>query len=98
MNPDAGQARLHAQVYGYVQGVGFRMYVRLEAQRLGVVGWVRNRWDDSVEVVAEGDRARLDALLDGLRRGPAEAGVERVDEAWLPATGEFKQFGILQTY
>jgi len=98
MNPDVTPARLRAQVYGYVQGVGFRMYVRMEAQRLGVVGWVRNRWDDSVEVVAEGDRARLDALLEALRRGPAEAEVQRVDEEWLPATGEFRQFGILQTY
>ena len=98
MSPDANPTRLHAQVYGYVQGVGFRMYVRMEAQRLGVAGWVRNRWDDSVEVTAEGDRARLDVLLEALRRGPAEAEVQRVDEEWLPATGEFKQFGILQTY
>jgi acylphosphatase len=98
LNPDAGSARLHAEVYGLVQGVGFRMFVRAEALQLGVVGWVRNRWDDSVELVAEGDRARLEALLAALQRGPLGAEVERVDEEWLPTTGEFKQFGVIPTY
>jgi acylphosphatase len=89
--------RLHAQVYGEVQGVGFRRFVVDEAQRIGVVGWVRNRWDDSVEVMAEGERAALGQLLEVLRRGPRQAEVETVTEDWLPATDEFKQFWILQT-
>jgi acylphosphatase len=89
--------RLQAQIYGQVQGVGFRRFVVDEAQRLGVVGWVRNRWDDSVEVTAEGERLRLELLLAALRRGPMRAEVETLIETWLPATGEFKQFWILQT-
>ena len=89
--------RLHAQVYGQVQGVGFRRFVVDEAERLGVVGWVRNRWDDSVEVMAEGERPVLAHLLEALRRGPRQADVQTVMEEWLPATGEFKQFWILQT-
>jgi acylphosphatase len=77
--------RLQVQVYGQVQGVGFRRFAVDEAQRLRVVGWVRNRWDDSVEVTAEGDRAVLEQLLAALRRGPKQAEVETVVEKWLPA-------------
>ena len=91
------QERLHAQIYGWVQGVGFRRFVVDEAHRLRIAGWVRNRWDDSVEVVAEGQRAALEQLLAALRRGPPLGEVETVVEEWLPATGEFKQFWILQT-
>ena len=89
--------RLHAQAYGEVQGVGFRRFVVDEAHRLKVAGWVRNRWDDSVEVMAEGERAYLGRLLESLRRGPSRAEVETVTEEWLPATGEFKQFWVLPT-
>ncbi len=87
--------RLHAQVHGEVQGVGFRFFVVREAERLGATGWVRNRWYDSVEVVAEGDRAALGRLLEALYRGPGGAVVEKVTEEWLPATGEFRRFWVL---
>ena len=49
-----GTKRLEAVVHGYVQGVGFRWSTRDVARRLGVRGYVRNRPDRSVEVVAEG--------------------------------------------
>jgi acylphosphatase len=91
-------ARLHAVVEGRVQGVGFRYFVVENAQSLGVNGWVRNRWDDTVEVTAEGQRAVLEKLLAALRRGPRAAYVSNVQVDWQPATGEFKQFWITQTY
>jgi acylphosphatase len=90
--------RLHATIEGRVQGVGFRYFVLDTAQALGVTGWVRNRWDDTVEVMAEGERPALEKLLAALRRGPRAAFVSNVDVEWGPATGEFKRFGILQTY
>ena len=98
MKTEVRPVRLHVQVFGRVQGVGFRMFVRQEAMRLGVTGWVRNRWDDSVEVMAEGGRAPLAELLIALHRGPSQAEVETVKEEWLPATGEFKQFWLLETF
>ena len=55
--------RLHATVFGRVQGVSFRFYTRDTADELGLTGWVANRYDGSVEVVAEGPRAALDQLL-----------------------------------
>ncbi|MGE5161784.1 MAG: acylphosphatase [Betaproteobacteria bacterium] len=66
-------------IRGLVQGVGFRHATRGEAQRLGLRGWVRNCADGSVEAVAAGDDAHLDALERWVRRGPPAARVESVD-------------------
>ena len=86
--------RLDATVWGVVQGVGFRVFVIDAARALGVSGWVANESGGGVRCVAEGDRARLERLLAELRRGPAASIVDRVTEAWMPATGEFASFGI----
>lgn len=86
--------RLSAVVHGRVQGVNFRYYTRQRATGLGLTGYVRNQWDGTVEVVAEGLRPRLNLLLDWLHRGPSSAYVTQVDAEWLPATGEFAAFGI----
>ena len=86
--------RLHAQVYGRVQGVNFRYYTRLEANRWGLTGWVSNRFDGSVEVVAEGEKAALKKLLTFLHRGPPSARVDRVQADWTKATGEFARFRV----
>ncbi len=64
---------LHVIVEGRVQGVGFRNFVQLNAQSLGVTGWVRNVKEDQVEVWAEGAQPELDKLLDLVRRGPRSA-------------------------
>lgn len=88
------KARLHARVEGRVQGVGFRYFVAEHAERLGLTGWVRNNWDRSVEVVAEGDRPLLENLLSCLREGPRFARVDRVHADWQPYQGEFPDFRI----
>jgi acylphosphatase len=99
MNEEIQQkSRVHARVLGSVQGVGFRMFVVDQAQRLGLAGWVRNCWDDTVEVTAEGDPETLEALVEALHHGPRMAVVENVQVEWQEATGEFKQFWITQTY
>lgn len=90
-------ARLHVIIEGYVQGVGFRAFVQDQSVRLGVVGWVRNRWDGSVEVVAEGQQGTLEKLLTVLYRGPRSAHVSGVAPEWSPATGEFKSFSVRMT-
>ena len=73
---------MEARVRGRVQGVGFRAFVYDQARRLGLGGSVRNCWDGSVEVVAEGPRDRLERLLDVLREGPRAARVEGVEVRW----------------
>jgi acylphosphatase len=86
--------RLHAHVTGQVQGVYFRDTTRQQAQALGVAGWVRNRPDGSVEVLAEGPKPQLDTLLHFLNKGPQLARVEKVETQWQAATGEFTAFEI----
>jgi acylphosphatase len=82
------KARLQAQVHGRVQGVGYRIFVREAARRLGLAGSVRNEEDGSVLVVAEGVRSDLERLLAELHRGPGAARVMRVDAWWSPPAGE----------
>lgn len=89
--------RLHATVQGYVQGVGYRMFVVEQARRLDLVGWVRNRSDGTVELMAEGQREDLDELATALRDGPHLGTVSRIDCQWSRGSGEFKQFWFLET-
>jgi acylphosphatase len=95
--PENEITRLHVHLEGRVQGVGFRYFVQRTASQLSVTGWVRNRWDGGVEVIAEGPRFELNRLLDALRRGPPGAQVTVVQPGWQAATGEFAQFSIRRT-
>jgi acylphosphatase len=72
--------RCHVVVRGRVQGVGFRWFVREQARRLDVAGWVRNRSDGCVEVAAEGTNDSIEALRQALREGPPGATVASVDD------------------
>ena len=92
--PKKSTERLHATVFGRVQGVSFRFYTRDTAVELGLTGWVANRFDGSVEVVAEGPRSALDQLLEFLHQGPPMARVNQVLHEFCSATGEFKRFAI----
>lgn len=97
-NPEPGQfAQLHAFVEGRVQGVGFRYFVVDSALSLGLTGWVRNRWNGSVEVMAEGPRPVLEKLLQALRVGPRASNVETVTESWADARGEWGTFTLRST-
>ena len=66
------------RVYGLVQGVGFRWFTCREAHRLGIVGWVRNRRDGSVEIHAQGPEAQVDDLQSWAEKGPPHARVDCV--------------------
>jgi acylphosphatase len=63
-----------------VQGVGFRWFVREEARRLGLSGWVTNLPGGDVEVAAAGEASSLERLRRALQVGPAGALVERVED------------------
>lgn len=72
-------ARARVVVTGVVQGVFFRGTCRREALNHGLVGWVRNKPDGSVEAVFEGPGAEVDALVRWMRQGPRHAHVETVE-------------------
>jgi acylphosphatase len=74
-------------IRGRVQGVWFRESMRLEAEALGVTGWVRNRADGSVEAVVEGAPAAIEAITTWARRGPEAAEVSEVEQRAEPVAG-----------
>ena len=86
--------RLQATVHGRVQGVSFRFYTRRRAAELGLTGHVRNAWDGTVKVVAEGGRADLERLLAFLQVGPSAALVTQVDARWVAPTNTFDRFEV----
>lgn len=71
-------------VTGRVQGVGFRWFVEREAAQLGINGWVRNRDDGSLEVMATGTLEQLRSLRAKLQQGPRAARVDSVQESTAP--------------
>ncbi|MCX7760117.1 MAG: acylphosphatase [Hydrogenothermaceae bacterium] len=85
---------LHTIVYGVVQGVGFRKFVKAKAEELGLNGFVRNMPDGTVEVEAEGDKEVLEQLLKYIHQGPPRATVERVDYRFLEKEGGYNDFEI----
>ncbi len=93
MNEEAALVR-HVIVEGFVQGVGYREFARRSALRLNLSGWVRNRSDGTVEALARGGAADVEAFLIELRKGPRAAQVTRLrvverGEDAAKATGEF---------
>jgi len=87
-------SRLQAFISGKVQGVSYRGFVLRAARDLGLTGWVRNLYDGRVEVLAEGERAKLETFLEQLAAGPPAARVEDIDIRWRDGTGEFCDFKI----
>ncbi|GAB4164868.1 MAG: acylphosphatase [Rhodocyclaceae bacterium] len=77
---------------GRVQGVGFRVSLAREAERLGVSGWVRNRSDGSVEAVVAGEGPALDRIVEWARHGPPGARVAGVEIS--AEDGEYSGFEL----
>ena len=91
----AMKARVHILVSGRVQGVFFRDHTRRWAASLGLTGWVKNLWDGRVEVLAEGERSSLEALIARLKEGPPAASVEHVTLTWEDFRDEFCDFQVV---
>ena len=91
----ADLASVRVIVYGYVQGVFFRAFASRRATELGLTGYVRNlSGGEAVEVNAEGEREKLQELIDFLRVGPPAARVEKVETNWSDYSGSYSSFGI----
>jgi acylphosphatase len=82
-------------VSGRVQGVYFRQSTMIEAQHLGVKGWVRNLMDGRVEVVFEGEEHAVKMLVNYCRQGPRAARVTNLDVTYGPSKNEFSDFKAL---
>lgn len=81
-------------VSGRVQGVGFRFFAERVANQLGLRGYVKNRWDGTVEVYAIGDAESLLELQRRLAEGPRSAHVTGIEESDEPVRKEYSTFMI----
>jgi acylphosphatase len=90
----AVRARALVCVSGRVQGVFFRAETADLANRLGLVGWVKNLSDGRVEALFEGEKEDVEKALDFCRRGPIGAHVVNMDVKWEDSNGEFQDFKI----
>lgn len=84
------------RIHGRVQGVFFRGAMRLEAERLGIAGWVCNRRDGTVEAIVHGPPDAVERIAQWAQHGPADADVTSVDVS--PAEGTFERFEKRPTF
>ncbi len=89
-----GKLRAHVLIKGRVQGVFFRAETGSQAYGLGVVGWVKNRWDGRVEAVLEGEEKDIQKMINWCYKGPPAAIIEDVEVKWEDYRGEFTSFSI----
>lgn len=88
------KVRARVIIEGRVQGVFFRHHTQKLASKLSLKGWVRNRGDGTVETVFEGDKDRVDQIIQWCHRGPSQAWVKKVVVAWETYLGEFDDFSV----
>lgn len=81
-------------VHGRVQGVGFRNFAQAIASRFGLVGWVRNNYDGTVEIWVEGVENVFDPFINAMRRGPSASLVSNIVIQWHTPLGKFHSFNI----
>jgi len=86
--------KIHFIITGFVQGVGYRKFVKHTARALGLTGWVRNNHDASVEGVAVGQKEKLEKLIDACKKGPLLSEVENVEVEWEENIEEFVEFEV----
>jgi acylphosphatase len=85
-------------ISGRVQAVGYRFFAERVANQLGICGYVKNLWDDTVEVYAIGDEASLEEFRRHLARGPRSALVTGIEESEAPVKSQYSRFLIEGTW
>ena len=88
------RARAHIFVSGRVQGVLFRDGTQRRAKRLGINGWVRNLADGRVEAIFEGEKNKVEQIVNWAKKGPILAKVKDFKVEWQEYKGEFGDFEI----
>lgn len=86
---------IHCIVSGRVQMVMYRDFVKRGARSLGLTGWVKNLDDGTVEVLAQGDKEKLELLIQRLNKGSILSKVENIRVEWREPTERFDRFDIV---
>ncbi|MBI2033302.1 MAG: acylphosphatase [Candidatus Levybacteria bacterium] len=90
----AESVQVHFFILGFVQGVGFRQFVKTQADRLRLTGWVRNLSDGQVEVVSQGEKTAIESLVALCKKGPILAEVKKIEVLWEEPNQEYSSFDI----
>lgn len=91
------EKRIHIFIKGSVQGVGFRYFIYQWGEKLGLRGWVRNKLNGQVEILAEGSIEKLGTMLKNARSGPPMAQIIEVDVEWQETENDLPPFTILHS-
>ncbi len=86
--------QIHIIITGFVQGVGFRKFVKHTARSLNLVGWTRNVKDGTVEIVAVGEEDHLHMLLVSIERGTMLSQVDNIHVDWEDVQEVFTDFVV----
>ena len=84
----------HVFISGTVQGVGYRYFVKSNAKKLGLVGWVRNAEDGGVEAVFQGEKDSIESIIELCRKGPFLSEVKNIGFEWEEIEESFVDFSI----
>lgn len=87
---------VNIRVFGVVQGVFFRQSAKIEADKLGLAGWIRNSNNGSVETLVQGTKEKLEEFIKWSKKGPPDARVERVIENPKEHHERYSSFEILR--
>lgn len=82
-------------ISGFVQGVGFRQFIKKSALQLGLTGWVKNLLDNRVEAVFSGSKEQIEKIILVCKKGPFLADIKSVDVIWEEMGEEFKDFKVI---
>ena len=88
--------RINAIIHGIVQHVGFRNFIRKNAVKLGITGWVKNNFDGTVEALFEGDENLVSEIIEKCKKGPLLAIVDKVEVREEEPRKEFDEFHIFK--
>ncbi len=90
--------QVHLIITGFVQGIGFRQFIKRKARKLGLKGWIRNRTDGSVEAVVVGEKKDLGTIIAICKKGPPLAKVSNVVVKWEENPNQqFESFDVVPT-
>jgi len=87
----------HLYIKGDVIGVGFRAWTKIQAKIIGVTGWVRNVGaDDRVEALLQGEKEKVDQIIELIKKGPPVSRVAAVEIFWQEPREVFDEFKIVK--
>lgn len=88
-------SQAHLFISGFVQGVGYRQFVKREATKRGITGWVRNVPNNRVEAVLQGAKENIEEVINLCKKGPFLAEVKDVKVSWGKPQEAFSSFEII---